>query len=255
MPSFCKVCGDIMKGPKCKCGAAGLSQAGNGLIFYFEIFFFCFSIPFLSFFLCSQHLWGRWPWWGALQVHWCVRVHWPHAGAWWRAPEDGGHSPGMGWQDLLQVQQDLLWGKLGPSLDGVCKMKSFEEIIDWCFYLFLFLRLFFIIIIFYKRAPLRVQREPLRLESPCASPALTSHMARESKLKMSFLFMIALFISLKKNRCGNCHQPVYGFDNQKWVKHEGKVFHDVCYNQERRCHVCRKPILGGVTNLLRNRKL
>jgi len=103
---------------------------------------------------------------------------------------------------------------------------------------------------------LRDQREPLRLESQCASPASTRHTARESKpdvwspldsLPIAHYFM-------GKNRCGNCHQPVYGYDNQKWVKHEGKVFHDVCYNQERRCYVCRKPILGGVTNLPRKKE-
>jgi hypothetical protein len=53
-----------------------------------------------------------------------------------------------------------------------------------------------------------------------------------------------------KGNCNNCHQPVYAFNNAKWVKQDGKVFHDACFNEERRCYICRKPIFGAAVNAL-----
>ena len=33
MPSYCRLCGDLVKGPKCKCGAGSyLSQSGHGIV-------------------------------------------------------------------------------------------------------------------------------------------------------------------------------------------------------------------------------
>lgn len=56
--------------------------------------------------------------------------------------------------------------------------------------------------------------------------------------------------TFSKGNCHNCKKAVYAFDNQKWIKQDGKVFHDACFNEERRCHVCRKPIFGGAVNAL-----
>jgi hypothetical protein len=59
------------------------------------------------------------------------------------------------------------------------------------------------------------------------------------------LCQVCFGVLFKIGTCAGCHGAVVP-DGSEYVRQDDRLYHAACFTEERRCHVCRQPILNQV---------